>query len=43
MMSGLSEAERDETWAEIAAELARFDGPDGFVGPCEMLVGAGSR
>lgn len=43
MMSGLSESERDETWAEIAAELAKFDGPDGFIGPCELLVGAGSR
>ena len=27
-------------WAEIAAELAQLDGPDGIVGPCEMLVGA---
>ena len=43
MMSGLSEAERDETWAEIAAELGRFEGPQGFVGPCEMLVGAGTK
>jgi SAM-dependent methyltransferase len=43
MMSALSESERDETWAEIAAELARFDGPDGFVGPCELLIGAGTK
>ena len=43
MMSGLSETERAETWQEIAAELAQFEGTGGFVGPCEMLVGAGTR
>jgi ubiquinone/menaquinone biosynthesis C-methylase UbiE len=43
MMSGLSEAERAETWEEIAAELAQFEGSAGFEGPCEMLVGAGTR
>ena len=43
MLSGLPEPERDEAWTEIATELARFDGPDGFVGPCEMLVVAGTR
>lgn len=43
MMSGLSQAERDETWQEIAAELAKFEGPQGFVAPCEMLVGAGTK
>jgi len=43
MMSGLSEAERTETWQEIASELAKFEGPQGFAGPCEMLVGAGTK
>ena len=43
MMAGLSESEREDTWREIAAELARFEGPQGFVGPCEMLVGAGTK
>lgn len=43
MMRGLTEAEREETWAEIEGSLAEFEGPDGFVGPCEMLVGAGTR
>jgi SAM-dependent methyltransferase len=42
MMRNLSDAEKAETWAEIERELARFEGPDGFVGPCEMLVGAGT-
>ena len=38
MMSGLSEADQDATWAEIGQVLTRFEGPNGFVGPCEMLV-----
>ena len=43
MMSGLSEAEREDTWAEIESALRRFEGPGGFTGPCEMLVGAATR
>jgi hypothetical protein len=42
MMAGLSATEREETWHEVADALRRFEGPDGFVGPCEMLVGAGT-
>lgn len=40
MMSTLSDAERADTWREIESELQKFESPDGFVGPCEMLVGA---
>jgi ubiquinone/menaquinone biosynthesis C-methylase UbiE len=43
MMAAMSEAERAETWQEIEAALARFQTEDGFVGPCEMLVGAGTK
>ncbi|NIM39666.1 MAG: methyltransferase domain-containing protein [Hydrogenophaga sp.] len=44
MMASLSEAERDDTWREIEQALLRFESPAaGFVGPCEMLVGAGTR
>jgi SAM-dependent methyltransferase len=43
MLSGLNEDERDAAWDEIRDELARFEGPDGFIGPCEMLVVAGRR
>jgi SAM-dependent methyltransferase len=42
MIAGLSEAEREETWAEVETALEEFDGPDGFVGPCELLVGGGT-
>jgi ubiquinone/menaquinone biosynthesis C-methylase UbiE len=43
MMSGLPETERESVWEEIERELGRFEGPDGFEGPCEMLVGAGTK
>ena len=42
MMVGLDEAERARTWEAIEAALRAFEGPEGFVGPCEMLVGAGA-
>ena len=40
MMAGLTPAEREDTWAEIAGALQKFEGEGGFAGPCEMLVGA---
>ena len=43
MMAGLSEAERGETWAEIERELSKFESAGRFTGPCEMLVGAGTK
>jgi SAM-dependent methyltransferase len=43
MMAAMSEGERAETWQEIADALAKFESKDGFVGPCEMLVGAGTK
>jgi hypothetical protein len=43
MLSGLTEPEREAAWDEIAHELARFEGPDGFAGPCEMIVGIGTK
>jgi SAM-dependent methyltransferase len=42
MMSSLSEQEREEAWEEIEQELSRFETADGFEGPCELIVSAGS-
>jgi len=42
MLAGITEAERDATWAEIEVALREFEGPAGFAGPCELLVGAGT-
>jgi SAM-dependent methyltransferase len=43
MMATLSEADRADTWREIEEALRQFDAADGFVGPCELLVGAGRK
>ena len=42
MMSGLTEHQRAQVWQDIEAALATFETKDGFVGPCEMLVGVGT-
>ena len=43
MLSTLSGLEQDEAWAEVGEALGAFEEPDGFVGPCELLVGIGTR
>jgi hypothetical protein len=43
MLAGLDVDAREAAWGEIAKRLAQFEGPDGFVGPCELLVAAGRR
>ncbi|MBT2302178.1 methyltransferase domain-containing protein [Variovorax paradoxus] len=42
MMVALSETERAQAWQAIEEALRTFETGDGFVGPCEMLVGAGT-
>jgi SAM-dependent methyltransferase len=41
MLAGLDEGARQATWAEIETELRQFEGPDGFVGPCQLVVAGG--
>jgi SAM-dependent methyltransferase len=43
MLAGLAAAERDAAWEEIGTELRRFEGPSGFTGPCELIVGWGVK
>jgi ubiquinone/menaquinone biosynthesis C-methylase UbiE len=43
MLADVGERERELAWAEIEAGLRQFEGPDGFVGPCELLVGAATK
>ena len=43
MLAGLPEPERLAAWDEIGQALAEFEGPDGFEGPCEMLVISATR
>jgi hypothetical protein len=43
MLAGLTPAEREQAWEEIGTELARFEGPGGFEGPCELIVAWGHQ
>jgi hypothetical protein len=43
MLAALAPAEREAAWAEIEDALRQFEGPDGFTGPCEMLVVSATR
>jgi SAM-dependent methyltransferase len=43
MLAGLDEAGKAAAWDEVASALAEFDGPDGFVGPCQMLVAVATK
>jgi SAM-dependent methyltransferase len=38
MLASLPETDREAAWTEIGEALAQFDGANGFVGPCELLV-----
>lgn len=43
MLAGVTKAEREDIWDEIARDLRQFEGPTGFVGPCEMIIGVGVK
>ncbi len=43
MLSGVDDSERGDVWNEVAEALRQFETADGFVGPCELLVGWGTR
>lgn len=43
MLAGLGAAKQEETWAEVEAAMRQFEGPGGFVGPCELVVAAARR
>lgn len=43
MLASVPSGDRDGVWADIEHELALFQTPDGFVGPCELLVASGTK
>lgn len=43
MLSGLSDQEQDEAWAEIEEALNAFESDAKFEGPCEMLLAVGTK
>ncbi|HEX6277672.1 MAG TPA: class I SAM-dependent methyltransferase [Polyangiaceae bacterium] len=43
MLSGLDTAGRAAAWDEVAEALQKFEGKDGFEGPCEMVLAIGTK
>ena len=43
MMSRLSYADRELAWSEIEQQLQKFEGPNGFESPGEVLIGVGTK
>jgi SAM-dependent methyltransferase len=43
MLSGLDEQGKAAAWEEISAQLRQFEQDSGFEGPCELVVGVGTR
>jgi hypothetical protein len=43
LMHRLNEADRQRAWAEIAEQFKRFEGPNGFEIPGEVLVAVGTK
>ncbi len=39
----LPDAEREQAWAEIEQQLHRFEGPNGWEFPGEVLIGVGTK
>ena len=43
LMNRLKETDRDRAWAEIEEKFKRFEGPNGFEAPGEVLIGVGTK
>ncbi len=44
MLSTLDEGAREDAWSEVASALREFErGSEGFVGPCELVVGVATK
>lgn len=43
MLAGVPVEEREDVWDEVRQVLRQYQAHDGFVGPCELLVGSGTR
>jgi SAM-dependent methyltransferase len=43
LMTRLNEADRELAWTEIEEKFRRFEGPNGFEIPGEVLIGAGTK
>ncbi len=42
-LANLRDAEREQVWAEVEQQLRRFEGPNGWEFPGEVLIGVGTK
>ena len=43
MLGSMTGADQESVWADIESELGQFEGDEGFVGPCELVVAGATR
>ena len=43
LINRLEDGVREQAWAEIAEQFKRFEGPNGFEIPGEVLIGVGTK
>ena len=43
MLAAVPPGEQDQVWEDIERALTRFETPEGFVGPCELLIAAAAK
>jgi SAM-dependent methyltransferase len=43
MLSGLDDVGKEAAWQEVASALRKFEGADGFEGPCELVIAIGTK
>jgi ubiquinone/menaquinone biosynthesis C-methylase UbiE len=43
MLAALDDTGQERAWQEVGEALCGFEGADGFIAPCELLVGAATR
>lgn len=43
MLGGLAPEAQEQVWVDMETELRRFETPEGFVGPCELVIAGATR
>ncbi len=43
MLGGLEPEDREQVWVDMERALSRFETPEGFVGPCRLVIAGATR
>jgi SAM-dependent methyltransferase len=43
MLASLDDPSKEAAWEEVRAALRTFEGPNGFEGPCELVIAVGTK